>query len=57
MRERAELAGGWCQVYSLPDCGTTVQFWLPATGPTTVGQIELDDADRSSDEHLGAAAS
>jgi signal transduction histidine kinase len=56
MRERAELAGGWCQVHSLPDCGTTVQFWLPATGPTT-GQIELDDADRSSDEHLGAAAS
>jgi signal transduction histidine kinase len=54
MRERAELAGGWCQVHSLPDCGTTVQFWLPAT---TVGQIELDDADRSSDEHLGAAAS
>ena len=57
MRERAELAGGWCQVHSLPDCGTTVQFWLPATSPTTVGQIELDDADRSSEEHLGAAAS
>jgi signal transduction histidine kinase len=57
MRERAELAGGWCQVRSLPDCGTTVQFWLPATGPTTVAQIELEDADRSSDEHLGAAAS
>ncbi|MGH2579260.1 MAG: GAF domain-containing sensor histidine kinase [Actinomycetota bacterium] len=57
MRERAELAGGWCQVHSLPDCGTTVQFWLPATGPTTVGQIELEDADRSSDEHLGATAS
>jgi len=57
MRERAELAGGWCQVHSLPDCGATVQFWLPATGPTTVGQIELDDADRLPDEHLGAAAS
>jgi signal transduction histidine kinase len=57
MRERAELAGGWCQVRSLPDCGTTVQFWLPATSPTTVGQIELQDPDRSSDEHLGAAAS
>jgi signal transduction histidine kinase len=57
MRERAELAGGWCQVRSLPDCGTTVQFWLPATSPTTVSQIELEDPDRSSDEHLGAAAS
>lgn len=57
MRERAELAGGWCQVHSLPDCGTTVQFWLPATGPTIVGQIELEDAARPSDEHLGAAAS
>jgi signal transduction histidine kinase len=57
MRERAELAGGWCQVRSLPNCGTTVQFWLPATSPTTVSQIELEDPDRSSDEHLGAAAS
>jgi signal transduction histidine kinase len=57
MRERAELAGGWCQVHSLPDRGTTVQFWLPAAGSTTVAQIELDDADRSSGEHLGAAAS
>ncbi len=52
MRERAELAGGWCQVHSLPDCGTTVQFWLPATALTPVGQIEPDDADRSSDVHL-----
>jgi hypothetical protein len=51
MRERAELAGGWCQVHSLPDSGTTVQFWLPATALTSVGQIEPDDADRSSDGH------
>jgi signal transduction histidine kinase len=56
MRERAELAGGWCQVHSLPECGTTVEFWLPAIA-TPVGQIELDDADRSSDEPMGAAAS
>jgi signal transduction histidine kinase len=57
MRERAELAGGWCKVHSLPDCGTTVEFWLPATTLTQAGQIEPDDADRASDLHLGAAAS
>jgi signal transduction histidine kinase len=29
MRERAELAGGWCRVTSVPGAGTTVVFWLP----------------------------
>lgn len=29
MRERAEMAGGWCQVHSVPGGGTTVMFWLP----------------------------
>jgi signal transduction histidine kinase len=29
MRERAELAGGWCRVFSLAGGGTTVEFWLP----------------------------
>jgi signal transduction histidine kinase len=29
MRERAEMAGGWCQVQSMPGKGTTVVFWLP----------------------------
>jgi signal transduction histidine kinase len=29
MRERAELAGGWCRVDSAPGEGTTVDFWLP----------------------------
>jgi signal transduction histidine kinase len=28
MRERADLAGGWCRVKSGPD-GTSVKFWLP----------------------------
>jgi signal transduction histidine kinase len=31
MRERAELAGGWCEILSLPGEGTTVRFFLPAT--------------------------
>jgi signal transduction histidine kinase len=29
MRERAEMAGGWCRVHGLPGNGTTVEFWLP----------------------------
>ena len=29
MRERAELAGGWCRVHSAPTRGTVVEFWIP----------------------------
>ena len=29
MRERAQIAGGWWKVQSLPGGGTTVEFWLP----------------------------
>jgi PAS domain S-box-containing protein len=29
MSERAEMADGWCRVASLPDGGTTVEFWIP----------------------------
>jgi PAS domain S-box-containing protein len=29
MRERAEIAGGWCKVRSRPGAGTTVEFWAP----------------------------
>lgn len=29
MRERAEMAGGWCRVKSAPDSGTEVVAWLP----------------------------
>lgn len=29
MRERAQLAGGWCHVESDPGAGTRVQFWIP----------------------------
>jgi signal transduction histidine kinase len=28
MRERAEMAGGWCTVRSFPEGGTTVEFWV-----------------------------
>ena len=29
MRERAEMAGGWCTIRSLPGAGTTLEVWLP----------------------------
>lgn len=29
MRERVELAGGWCRIESSPGAGTTVEFWVP----------------------------
>jgi len=33
MRERVEMAGGWCQLRSLPGDGTTVEFWVPGVAP------------------------
>ena len=29
MRERAEMAGGWCTLRTLPGAGTTLEVWLP----------------------------
>jgi signal transduction histidine kinase len=29
MRERAQLAGGWCRIQSEPGAGTRIQFWVP----------------------------
>ena len=29
MRERAQLAGGWCHVASDPGAGTKLEFWIP----------------------------
>jgi signal transduction histidine kinase len=29
MRERAQLAGGWCRFESEPGAGTTIEFWVP----------------------------
>ncbi|MHB8571896.1 MAG: sensor histidine kinase [Candidatus Dormibacteria bacterium] len=33
MRERAEMAGGWCRIQSAPGRGTTVEFWVPVANP------------------------
>jgi signal transduction histidine kinase len=29
MRERVQLAGGWCRIESEPGAGTRIQFWVP----------------------------
>jgi signal transduction histidine kinase len=29
MRERAQLAGGWCHIESEPGAGAKVEFWVP----------------------------
>jgi signal transduction histidine kinase len=29
LRERAQLAGGWCRIASEPGTGTKVEFWVP----------------------------
>ena len=29
LKERAQLAGGWCRVQSDPGAGTNISFWLP----------------------------
>ncbi|HEV8564294.1 MAG TPA: GAF domain-containing sensor histidine kinase [Actinomycetota bacterium] len=44
MRERAELAGGWCEIHSLAGEGTTVEFWLPGSS-TEPGRSDADHVD------------
>ena len=29
VRERAQLAGGWCRIVSEPGTGTQIEFWVP----------------------------
>jgi PAS domain S-box-containing protein len=43
MRERAELAGGWCRVTSAPGAGTTVDFWIPEPKPEGTGEAHAED--------------
>jgi PAS domain S-box-containing protein len=33
IRERPQIAGGWCRIESAPGAGTTVEFWVPADRP------------------------
>jgi signal transduction histidine kinase len=55
MRERAELAGGWCKVHSLEGGGTTVEVWLPSPVDRHHGAIPPRDASLS-DGLVGIAA-
>lgn len=49
MRERAEMAGGWCRVRSIPRGGTTVEFWLPAQAQSRGSGSESEPAGPRSD--------
>lgn len=58
MRERAELAGGWFRVHSLPQTGTRVEFWVPARPPTAQAGRQTDSSparvDRPASARTGA---
>lgn len=56
MRERAEMAGGWCQLRSLPGDGTTVEFWVPGVAPPAPEPSEADDNVAIEREPDGAAS-
>jgi signal transduction histidine kinase len=43
MRERAELAGGTCDIHSLPGDGTSVRTWLPLPPATTSAELDRSD--------------
>lgn len=43
MRERAEMAGGWCKVHGLPGNGTTVEFWVPDGASASLRSVTAED--------------
>ncbi|MGH2712041.1 MAG: GAF domain-containing protein [Actinomycetota bacterium] len=59
MRERAEVAGGWCSVRSSPGAGTSVEAWLPGEGAGAGAQAQdspltsLDQKGSGRREHSG----
>jgi signal transduction histidine kinase len=57
MLERVEMAGGWCQLRSLPGDGTTVEFWVPGVAPRTSEPSEGDDEGVSVEPQTEEAAS
>jgi signal transduction histidine kinase len=59
MRERAEMAGGRCELHSLPGQGTTLDVWMPASldRPEPAGLDERDLASFASlDPEIDGAA-
>jgi signal transduction histidine kinase len=57
MRERVEMAGGWCRLRSLPGDGTTVEFWVPVVAPRAPEPSEADDDEFSAEPQAEDAAS
>ena len=43
MRERAEMAAGWCTLRSIPGVGTTLEVWLPHEEADNRPQATMDD--------------
>lgn len=43
IRERAEMAGGWTKLWSLPGQGTTLEVWLP--DEEADARLAIDDVD------------
>jgi signal transduction histidine kinase len=44
IRERAEMAGGWTTLWSLPGQGTTLDVWLPDEG-TDPSRLAIEDVE------------
>jgi signal transduction histidine kinase len=57
MRERVEMAGGWCRLRSLPGDGTTVEFWVPVVASRAPEPSEADDDEFSVEPQAEDAAS
>jgi hypothetical protein len=51
------MAGGWCQLRSLPGDGTTVEFWVPGVAPRAPEPSEADDDEGSVERQAEEAAS
>jgi signal transduction histidine kinase len=41
MRQRAEMAGGWCRIRSVPRSGTTVEAWVPSERRVALPESEV----------------
>jgi signal transduction histidine kinase len=54
MRERAEMAGGWCRLLSLPGAGTTVEIWVPGRALPPPGHLEGNEGDISAERETAA---
>jgi signal transduction histidine kinase len=55
MRERAEMAGGWWKLQSVPEMGTTVEFWLPAVLSVANGGASSPDAQVEPEQEVSRA--